>query len=67
MSKNQTIEALIEATEEQQKLEVKKLEVKLVEAKEQREHKWIYLIWSVGVVLIAVVYMVVSNFWRFVR
>ena len=52
ISKQEEIELLVKADEDQRRVEVKKLEIKEIEVKEKREHFWIYLIWSVGIVII---------------
>jgi hypothetical protein len=56
------LEGLIEATKQSLEIEelkakakIKEAEEKLTEAKENREHKWIYLIWSAGAILILVI------------
>ena len=52
MSKKDQIELLVQADENQRKLEEKKIEVKLVEAKEKREFSWVIIIWSVGILIL---------------
>ncbi len=49
---------LIEVTEQHLKIEELKVKTKLEEAKEQREHWWIYIIWSIGGILIFILLMI---------